>query len=91
MKTVLLLLFLGLWSVDAAMVESERLEEYKARNYTWPLPEMVPETPGWRRLMERRFRQIEAMEGSGKRYEGYMQTMSSAFTVPNFTENGCKY
>ena len=75
-------------SADGALVESERLAEYKARNYTWPIPAMVPETPGWRRLMERRFRQIEAMEGTGKRYEGFMQTMSSALTVPNFTETG---
>lgn len=86
MRTVLLLLLF--LSSAHALVESERLEEYKARNHTWPLPEMVPETPGWRRLLERRFRQIEAMEGSGQRYEGYMQTMSSALTVPNYTENG---
>mmetsp|Transcript_28874 Transcript_28874/g.52229 ORF Transcript_28874/g.52229 Transcript_28874/m.52229 type:complete len:344 (+) Transcript_28874:17-1048(+) len=70
------------------LVESERLEEYKARNYTWPLEELVPNTPGWRRIIDRRFQQIEAMEGGGQRYEGYMQTMSSALTVPNFTENG---
>jgi hypothetical protein len=65
MRTVILLL-LGIWSAHA-LVESERQEEYKARNYTWPIPEMVPETPGWRRLMQRRFRQIEAMEGTGQR------------------------
>lgn len=72
----------------AGLVESERLEEYKARNYTWPLKELVPNTPGWHRIIDRRFQQIEAMEGGGQRYEGYMQTMSSALTVPNFTENG---
>lgn len=65
MRTIVMLL-LGIWSAHA-LVESERQEEYKARNYTWPIPEMVPETPGWRRLMERRFRQIEAMEGTGQR------------------------
>ena len=47
-----------------------------------------PNTPGWRRLMESRFRQIEQIESRGDRYEGYIQTMHSAFLVPNFTEHG---
>jgi hypothetical protein len=38
--------------------------------------------------MDRRFSQIEALESSHDRYEGFVQTMSSALTAPNFTENG---
>jgi hypothetical protein len=36
--------------------------------------------------MDRRFSQIEAMANG--RFEGFVQTMSSALTVRNFTENG---
>ena len=38
--------------------------------------------------MDRRFSQIEAMTDRHSRYEGFVQTMSSALTVSNFTENG---
>mmetsp|Transcript_20696 Transcript_20696/g.26717 ORF Transcript_20696/g.26717 Transcript_20696/m.26717 type:complete len:365 (-) Transcript_20696:91-1185(-) len=68
--------------------EADRIEEYKKRNYTWPLDNYNPNTEGWKRLMGERFGQIEEMENSGDRYEGYIQTMHSAFLVPNFTEHG---
>ena len=68
------------------LVESERIEEYHKRNYTWPLTNYNPDTPGWKALMEERFRQVEEMEED--RYEGYIQTIRSAFLVPNFTEHG---
>ena len=84
----LCLLFTTLWSSSAQMSENDRLEEYYARNYTWPLPEVVPNTPGWRRIMDRRLAQIEEMEGSHDRYEGFIQTLISCLVAPNFTENG---
>lgn len=69
--------------------EDERLAEYHARNYNWPLESMVPNTEGWRRLMERRIQQLEQMEGDDEyRYKGWIPTMASALTVPNFTEHG---
>lgn len=70
------------------LYEDERQEEYKKRNYTWPLNNYQPNTPGWKSLMESRFRQVEEIEDSLERYEGFIQTMHSAFLVPNFTEHG---
>jgi hypothetical protein len=68
--------------------ELDRLAEYHKRNYTWPLNNYSPNTPGWKALIERRFRQVEQLEDSGRRYEAYIQTIHSAFLVPNFTEHG---
>jgi hypothetical protein len=68
--------------------EPDRLAEYYKRNYTWPLNNYSPNTPGWKALMERRFRQVEQLQDSGHRYEAYIQTIHSAFLVPNFTEHG---
>lgn len=70
------------------LVESEREEEYNFRNYSWPIQNYSPHTPGWKSLMESRFAQVEEITDSGKRYEGYIQTIHSAFLVPNFTEHG---
>ena len=68
--------------------EPERVEEYKKRNYTWPITNWMPNTPGWRELMESRFSQVQEIPGRGERYEGFIQTIHSAFLVPNFTEHG---
>ena len=70
------------------LTESERLQEYAKRNYTWPLSNYNPNTEGWKRLMDARFAQVAEIEDSGPRYEGYIQTMHSAFLVPNFTQHG---
>jgi hypothetical protein len=59
------------------LVESDRLREYEKRNYTWPLNNYSPNLPGWKALMEERFAQIAEMEED--RYEGYIQTIHSAF------------
>lgn len=71
-----------------ALTEEDRLEQYYARNYTWPLQELVPNTPGWRKLMNRRFDQVQQIDDSNDRYNAWMQVMSSALISPNFTENG---
>jgi len=70
------------------LTESERVAEYHKRNYTWPLSNYMPNTAGWKKLMESRFRQVQEIKNRGQRYEGYIQTMHSAFLVPNFTEHG---
>jgi hypothetical protein len=41
--------------------EKERLLEYHKRGYTWPM-EYVPDTPGWKRLMDHRFRQAAEID-----------------------------
>jgi hypothetical protein len=72
----------------AALNEEERLVEYEKRNYTWPIKSYVPNTTGWRHLMEHRFQQLAQISNHGERYEGYIQLLHSAILVPNFTEYG---
>jgi hypothetical protein len=90
MNQLIFILFIILAKVQKmeALVEDERLQEYHARKYTWPLPELVPNTPGWAKLMNRRFKQVEKIPDSNQRYNAWMQVMSSALVSPNFTENG---
>jgi len=71
----------------SSLDEDERMEEYVARNYTWP-PVMNPNTQGWSKLMMRRFRQLEFIEDLNERYNGYLVAVGSAYVAPNFTENG---
>jgi hypothetical protein len=61
----------------AALVESERAAEYYARNSTWP-PKIVPDTPGWKRLMMERLEQVHEIDDLGRRYEGYIQAVHMA-------------
>lgn len=73
---------------EVRLTEQQRVEQYHRRGYKWPIEDFVPNTTGWKDLMESRFRQVEEIENSGKRYEGFIQTTHSAFLVPNFTEHG---
>jgi hypothetical protein len=75
-------------SFASALIESERVEEFHKRNYTWPPRQYVPDTAGWKKLYESRFAQAAEIEDRGKRYEGYLQAVTSAYRVPNFTEYG---
>ena len=71
-----------------APTEVERLEQFNARNYTWPVREFQPNTPGWDKLMRHRLRQVEEIEDRQSRWEGYIQIMAAGVTQPNFTEYG---
>jgi len=71
--------------------ESNRFIEYHKRNYTWPLDTYHPNTEGWKRIHERRFRQIERIDDLDARYEAWATIMGSAFVIPNFTESGYVY
>jgi hypothetical protein len=71
-----------------AMLETDRLEEYHKRNYTWPLSSYSPNTHGWKTLMEHRLRQVEHLPMADRRYEGFIRTIHAAALVPNFTEHG---
>jgi hypothetical protein len=70
------------------MSEEDRMAEYHKRGYKWPLPELVPNTDGWRRIFDRRFKQLQRIKDSNKKYNGWVQTMSAAIVAKNFTENG---
>jgi hypothetical protein len=87
---LLALLLLVLLPADAAaaLQEDVRVAEYHKRNYTWPLQTFVPDTPGWRALMEQRFHQVAQLQDMNARYEGYLQTINPAWLAPNFTQHG---
>jgi hypothetical protein len=75
-------------SLGGPWTETERVEQYYQRNYTWPLQQYHPNTDGWKHLLQRRFRQIERIEDLDDRYEAWIMTMGSAWVIPNFTETG---
>ena len=70
------------------MDEAERVREYHARGYSWPVEHTIPDTPGYRRLMQHRFRQVAEIESRKDRYEAYVQMANMAIVAPNFTEYG---
>jgi hypothetical protein len=74
--------------VAGQLSEADRVAAYYERNYSWPVTNYVPNTPGWKALFDERFRQVAEIEDSGERYEGYIQTVHAAYLVPNFTEHG---
>lgn len=83
------LFLFGIVSINAnGLSEQDRLREYDARGYEWPLKKMSPDTPGWRNFFKRRFTQIEEMDGSTARYNAWMQAIAASMLQPNFTENG---
>lgn len=87
---LLTLLVLG-WSPrpsEASLNENERVKEYHARNYTWPIEEFHPKTPGWKRLFEHRLRQVTEIDNKKERYEGFIQVLNAGVLAPNFTEFG---
>jgi len=73
-----------------ALIETDRLREYAARNYTWPLSDhqIVPNTAGWKRQVRRRLAQVERITNDADRYNGWVSIMAAAVTAPNFTEHG---
>ncbi|KAG7349311.1 hypothetical protein IV203_011908 [Nitzschia inconspicua] len=71
-----------------AYTEDERQAEYIKRGHKFPFPHYVPDTEGWKRLMDQRFTQVQALTDAQMKWDGWIQTISSAVTVPNFTEYG---
>eukprot|EP00816_Leptocylindrus_hargravesii_P012975 CAMPEP_0196803248 /NCGR_PEP_ID=MMETSP1362-20130617/2616_1 /TAXON_ID=163516 /ORGANISM="Leptocylindrus danicus, Strain CCMP1856" /LENGTH=376 /DNA_ID=CAMNT_0042174705 /DNA_START=45 /DNA_END=1175 /DNA_ORIENTATION=+ len=95
------LIVAALFSMSNAMSEDERMAEYHARNYTWPLmvssdygynPDRstlyVPDSEGWAKLMRRRMKQIDHMTDRGEKYDAWLNVMASALVAPSFTESG---
>ena len=65
-----------------------RLQGYKDRGYEWPIPEFVPNTPGWKELMEDRLEQVSTIEDPSERFKGYTTTLYSGLVIQNYTEHG---
>ena len=88
MLQLLLFSLISFESCKAALIEPDRQLEYRQRGYVWPLVDYVPNTTGWRALMEERFHQVQELTSSASRYEAWYQTINSALVAPNFTEHG---
>lgn len=77
---VALLSFITICSKAVALDEYERIEEHDKRySRQWPPPKYIPDTVGWKRLMDARFRQVAEIDDLGRRYEGYMQVNQVGF------------
>ena len=89
LAALLLLLRLPV-TASKQLVEQERVRTYHENNYTWPPAddEFIPNTDGWRRLMQRRFDQVQRIVGSGDQYNGWVSTVHTALISQNFTEYG---
>eukprot|EP00934_Nitzschia_sp_Nitz4_P004169 Nitzschia sp. Nitz4//scaffold207_size38617//10218//11372//NITZ4_007674-RA/size38617-processed-gene-0.30-mRNA-1//1//CDS//3329541602//4159//frame0 len=80
---------LALFSASTeAFTEEERVAEYHARNYTWPVPKFIPDFDGWDKLMRSRLQQVSEIENLEERFEGYAQTLSAGMLQPRFTDYG---
>lgn len=75
-------------SVASPLESQRRLEGYMNRGYEWPVQEFVPNTPGWKKLMEDRLGQIATIEDPSERFKGYTATMYSGMVIQNYTEHG---
>jgi hypothetical protein len=73
MFAVSFMLLLALLGLSSALTEEEHRIAYHARNYTWPIKEFVPNTPGWDKLMRTRLEQVSEIDNLNRRYEGYVQ------------------
>jgi hypothetical protein len=75
-------------TTTASFDETERVKQFHARNYTWPVEKFSPETPGWRKLFEHRLRQVAEIENRADRFEGFAQTLSASVVQQNYTQWG---
>ena len=71
-----------------AITEEERIQKHYELNFTWPVKEFNPETPGWRKIFEHRLRQVAEIEKRTDRFEGFAQTLSASVVQKNYTEWG---
>ena len=76
--------------VDSQLLEHERVAEYMARGHTWPAPDedFIPNTKGWREIFQRRLKQIQHIENTHEKYNGFVSAVYQAFISKNFTEYG---
>jgi hypothetical protein len=76
-RVSLVVVLIAVWSSSwycNAMSETERVAEHDKRyDRTWPPAKYIPDTPGWKQLMDERFQQVAEIDNLNRRYEGYMQ------------------
>jgi hypothetical protein len=72
------------------LFEEDRVNEYHNRNSTWPPrnDEYQPNTDGWRKLFQRRFRQVDSLTSDENSYNGYINSIAGGLMTPNYTEFG---
>jgi hypothetical protein len=77
-------------SSGIALYENERAEEYEKRNHTWPpkFDEYRPNTDGWRKIYQRRLRQVDRLTSDENSYNGYMNAITSGLVTANYTQYG---
>jgi len=87
-QLLVLLVLSSILVISNALSEEYRAEQYHARGYTWPPSFFIPETEGWATLASRRFEQAAFVPTVKEKYDLWLQSVSSAYIQPNFTETG---
>jgi hypothetical protein len=90
---ILLLVLLAsrnIYLSNGIIYENERVEEYHRRHHTWPPPEseFTPATDGWRRLYQRRLKQVDRLSREDNSWDAYITAVNCALITPNYTEFG---
>jgi hypothetical protein len=85
---ILLVFLLSSGSILAQLDEQERRLEFHKRGYKFPPETFAPDTPGWRKLNERRFNQIQHIQDRSDRYRAWVIAAISAYVQQNFTREG---
>lgn len=81
----------GIAVARGQLIEGERVDEYHRRGHVWPPDESeyTPNTLGWKKIFERRFKQIDYNDaGPGNKYQAYLTSVYSGLLSPSFTEKG---
>jgi hypothetical protein len=70
---------LAMAAISHGMTEMERMDEhFKRYGDDWP-PEYIPNTPGWKKIMDKRFRQVLEVDDRGQKYDGFIQVGDPCF------------
>lgn len=78
-------------SYSGGITEETILEEYEKRGHTFPPENYIPNTPGWKALIDRRFAQLRQLDQYRllvvKNF-AWIETLRAGVTFANFTEYG---
>ena len=66
---------LSLLCCGLALDELERRSEYYRRGHEWPPRDYYPDTEGWKKLMERRFKQLNRIDNSNDKYNAFVSSV----------------
>ena len=61
--------------------EEERAAEYIKRGHKFPIEKYNPDTPGWTRIFDQRFAQVQAIESSQQKWDGWVRCVTCSRAI----------